>query len=84
MNSPMHRFVRKLVSFLVQYKKTVVATAVVILSVSVFGMTKVKNLFFPDFDYNQFVVECFFPSETSADAVRDHLMEMSEMLEKEP
>ena len=84
MNSPMHRFVRKLVSFLVQYKKTVVGTAVVILLASAFGMTKVKNLFFPDLDYNQFVVECFFPAETSSDAVRDHLMEMSEMLEKYP
>ena len=84
MNSPMHRFVRKLVSFLVQYKKTVVGTAVVILLASAFGMTKVKNLFFPDLDYSQFVVECFFPAETSADAVRDHLLEMSEMLEKDP
>lgn len=84
MNSPMHRAVRKLVSFLVQYKKTVVGTAVVILLASAFGMTKVKNLFFPDLDYNQFVVECFFPAETSPDAVRDHLMEMSEMLEKDP
>ena len=47
-------------------------------------MTKVKNLFFPDFDYKQFVVECFLPSATDADVVRDRLLEMSDRLSGNP
>ncbi len=84
MNSPLHLVVKRVVSFLVGYKKSTVAVAVTLLLLCAFGMTNVKNLFFPDFDYNQFVVECFFPAETSPDAVRGHLMEMTRMLENEP
>ena len=84
MNSPLHLAVKRVVSFLVGYKKSTVAVAVTLLLLCAFGMTNVKNLFFPDFDYNQFVVECFFPAETSPDAVRAHLMEMTQMLENEP
>ena len=84
MNSPLHLVVKRLVAFLIGHKKSTVAAAAALLLSCAFGMTKVKNLFFPDFDYNQFVVECFFPAETSPDAVRTHLMEMTRMLENEP
>ena len=47
-------------------------------------MTKVKNLFFPDFDYKQFVVECYMPAQTDPDKVRDNLLEMSALLKKNP
>ena len=47
-------------------------------------MTKVKNLFFPDFDYKQFVVECFFPSAADANVVRDKLLQMSDDISKNP
>ncbi|MGV8135004.1 MAG: hypothetical protein AB2L20_07300 [Mangrovibacterium sp.] len=53
-----------------------------LLVLCIFGMTRVKNLFFPDFNYKQFVVECFFPSAADADKVRDQLLEMSDLLEK--
>ena len=84
MNSPLHLVVKRIVSFLIGHKKSTVVAAVTLLLSCAFGMTKVRNLFFPDFDYNQFVVECFFPAETSPDAVRTHLMEMTQMLENEP
>ena len=84
MNSPVHRFVRRAIGFLISYKKTTIAVAFSLLALCIFGMTKVKNLFFPDFDYKQFVVECFFPSETDADKVRDRLLEMSDRLEENP
>ncbi len=84
MNSPVHRTVRKWVSALVDHKKATVIVAAAVLAVCVAGITKVKNLFFPDFDYNQFVVECFFPEGTSADSVRDKLLSMQEMLEDSP
>ncbi len=84
MNSPVHRTIRKTLSVLVAHKAITIVIAVVMLSASILGIFKVKNLFFPDFDYNQFVVECFFPVQTSPDAVRDHLEEMRVMLKDTP
>ena len=80
MNSPVHQFVRNTISNLIEYKKTTIGIAFAILILCFAGMNKVKNLFFPDFDYKQYVVECFFPSATSPDVVRDKLLEMSNLL----
>ena len=84
MNSPVHRFIRRTITFLIGYKRTTIIASFTLLALSIFGMTKVKNLFFPDFDYKQFVVECFFPSATDADVVRDKLLDMSKQLSKNP
>ena len=81
MNSPMHRFVRKTIAFVINYKSVTISMAFVLLLLSFWGMSYVKNLFFPDFDYNQFVVECFYPSQTSPDKVRHDIIEMSHLLE---
>jgi multidrug efflux pump subunit AcrB len=80
MNSPMHRLVRKLVAFVVGHKTMSFVSAIVILGICMAGMSKVKNLFFPDFDYKQFVVECYFPPQTNPDEVRDRLLAMSDTL----
>lgn len=84
MNSPVHRFIRRAIGFLVGYKKTTIVVAFSLLGFCIFGMAKVKNLFFPDFDYKQFVVECFFPAATDAGVVRDRLLEMSDRLSDNP
>ncbi len=78
------RFVRKAIGVLIERKAVTVVIAVALLVLSAFGMTKVKNLFFPDFEYKQFVVECFFPSATDASTVRDRMIEMSNMLSENP
>lgn len=83
-HSPIHRFIRRTISLLVEYKKTTLATAFILLALCIFGMTKVKNLFFPDFDYKQFIVEYFLPSQTDPDRVREDLLEMSALLKKNP
>lgn len=83
-HSPIHRFIRRTISLLVEYKKTTLATAFILLALCIFGMTKVKNLFFPDFDYKQFIVEYFLPSQTDPDRVRKDLWEMSALLKKNP
>ena len=57
MNSPVHRVVRRTIALLIDRKRTTIVAAFGVLSLCIFGMTKVKNLFFPDFDYKQFVVE---------------------------
>lgn len=84
MNSPVHRAVRRIISFLIGYRKTALVAAFVLLGLCIFGMTRVKNLFFPDFEYKQFVVECFFPSATDAAVVRDRLLEMGDYLSADP
>lgn len=83
-HSPIHRFIRRTISLLVEYKKTTRATAFILLALCIFGMTKVKNLFFPDFDYKQFIVEYFLPSQTDPDRVRKDLLEISALLKKNP
>ncbi len=84
MNSPVHRFVRRCVVTVVKHKTISFVTAMLILGVCVVGMGKVKNLFFPDFEYKQFVVECYFPAQTDPDVVRDRLLAMSDTLNKNP
>ena len=83
-HSPIHRFIRRTISLLVEYKKTTLTTAFILLACCIFGMTKVKNLFFPDFDYKQFIVEYFLPSQTDPDRVRKDLLEMSALLKENP
>lgn len=80
MNSPVHAFIRRSISFLIGHKRSTIIVAFAVLLLCFFGMTRVKNLFFSDFDYKQYVVECFFPADTNADEVRDRLLEMSAKL----
>ncbi len=84
MNSPVHRFVRNAIARLIDHKKTTLAVALAALLLSVWGMTKVKNLFFPDFDYRQFIVECYMPSQTDPNKVRDELLDMGALFRKNP
>ncbi len=84
MNSPVHRFVRRTIGWLIGRKCATIVVAFGLLVLCILGMTRVKNLFFPDFDYKQFVVECFFPSAADADTVCDRLLEMGAQLERNP
>ena len=84
MNSPVHRFIRRSISVLIEYKRFTIATAFVVLVACIFGMTKVKNLFFPDFDYKQFIVEYYLPQQSSPDRVKHDLLEMSDLLLQNP
>ncbi len=83
MNSPLHKAVRKMVKSLIRHKWVVLTASVVFLGVCVYGMTKVKNMFFPDFDYKQFVVECYFPPETPVERTEAEMKRMSRMVEAE-
>ena len=84
MNSPVHRLVRRTVAVLIAHRAATLTVAVAVLAVCVFGMTRVKNLFFPDFDYKQFVVEYFLPAQSSSDRVKKDLQEMTRLLEQNP
>ena len=84
LNSPVHRFIRRTIGTLINHRKLTLGIAGIVLAVCIFGMTKVKNLFFPDFDYRQFVIEYYLPSQSSPDQVRHDLLEISDWLRENP
>lgn len=73
-----NRIILRLLHWLIGHKTISVLSAIAILIISAMGMTKVKNVFFPDFDYSQFVMECYFPQQSDADSVRARILELSE------
>jgi multidrug efflux pump subunit AcrB len=80
----MQRVTRSIITKLIEWKKTTVLVAILTLVLSGMLMGKVKNLFFPDFSYKQFVVEYFAPDQTSPDQIRKDLLHMSEVVGKNP
>lgn len=80
----LQRLVQKLVIILIRHKWISVGMAVVILGVAMWGMTQVKNVFFPDFNYEQFVVECTFPMESNPDQLRERMFLLSDTISADP
>lgn len=80
----MNKLVRKTVIKLVDHKKVSVCIAILALAVANIAFSKVKNLFFPDFDYRQFVIEYQLPEEAGPDRVRHDLMEITDLLQQNP
>lgn len=81
--NPIQRLVQKLVVVLIKHKWISVATAVLILGLSGWSILCLRNVFFPDFDYDQFVVECTFPSESNPDWIREKMFLLSDTLKAE-
>lgn len=75
-----HQMVRKTLNVLIGHKTVTIIAAVALLTVSGLGALKVKNLFFPDFDYKQFVVEYQLPDQTSPDRVQHDLLEITDSM----
>lgn len=84
LNSPMHRWLRRAIDWLMRYRTWVLSGACTLLILCGVGMTKVKNVFFPDFDYKQFIVECYFPSQTSPESTQQQLLKMGHELSANP
>ena len=77
-------FIRKLIGKLIDYRYATICVMVALLIVCGLGFSKVKQVFFPDFDYGQFVVEYYLPDQTSPDRVREDLLKMTDTLLKNP
>ncbi len=71
---------RQTIHTILSHRFISIGIATFALLLSIFGFTKLRNVFFPDFKYGQFVIECFWPDETSADLVRDNLLEITNKL----
>lgn len=74
----LQRIIRRIVVFLIDHKWVSVSIAAAILIVSGMSMQYLRNVFFPDFDYDQFVVECTFPGESNPDDVRDRMLQLTD------
>lgn len=79
-----HDWIRRVLTALIGHKGISFAAAIVILALSVWGFLQIKVLFFPDFEYNQVIVECFWPEQTSPNAVRDNLLQMTKTARQVP
>lgn len=78
--NPIQRVIRRIVIYLIDHKWVSVGIATVILVVSCLSMQKLRNVFFPDFEYDQFVVECTFPGESNPDNVRERMLLLSDSI----
>ena len=80
---PLNRFekwVKKIVEFLIGHKWLTISCAVFLLAGAGGGILLVKNVFFPDFNYDQFVIECYYPPESHPETVRDRMFELSDSI----
>ena len=77
-----YHVVRNTVAWITSHRVLSISAFVVALLGGVCCLGFVKNLFFPDFDYKQFVVEYTLPPQSSPDKVRDDLLSISDTLQK--
>ncbi len=79
----MQRWMRKTLNVVMNHRLTSLVVAVVLLILSIVGFRFVKMMFFPDFEYSQCVVECFWPEPTNAGQVKQYLLDMTDELLKD-
>ena len=77
------KVVKKIVEYLIRHKGLAVTAAVFLLACAGGGVFLIKNVFFPDFNYDQFVVECYYPPESNPEYVRERMFELSDSIMKE-
>ncbi len=75
-----YRIVRNVVTLITNHRIISICIFIAALFGGMFCLGHVKNLFFPDFEYKQFVVEYSLPAQSSPDKVRDDLLEISDAL----
>ena len=73
-----YRTVEKIIIFLIGHKTISLIAALAILFAAGYSMKFVRKIFFPDFDYKQFVLECYFPPQSDPDAVTERMLELSD------
>ena len=74
------RVVKRIIEYLIGHKIMAVTAAVILLGCAGGGVLMVKNVFFPDFNYDQFVLECYYPPESNPEAVKKRMFELSDSI----
>ena len=83
---PLNRFekvVKRIVEYLIRHKWLTVSFSVFLLAGAGGAILLVKNVFFPDFNYDQFVIECYYPPESDPETVRGRMFELSDSIKKD-
>ncbi len=76
-----YRAMHKALHWLIGHRAIALTGATLLLLLAATGIMKLRIVFFPDFDYKQFVVECYFPSTTDADSVNARIRQMADSVE---
>lgn len=78
------KYVKNIVEWLIGHKVVTVVIAILLLAAAGSSVLLVKNVFFPDFDYDQFVMECYYPPESNPESVRERMFELSDSIMADP
>lgn len=76
-----YRLMKRALEWLLAHKAVAFTGASVLLAAAMAGIMSLRIVFFPDFDYRQFVVECYFPAGSDADSVDRRIREMADTIE---
>lgn len=78
--SKFEKWVKGIVEFLIHHKWVTITVAVILLAGAGSAVLLVRNVFFPDFNYDQFVVECYYPAESNPETVRARMFQLSDSI----
>lgn len=73
-----YRVMRSILQAILGHKAIATLCAIGMLVLAYVGIGKVRSIFFPDFDYKQFLVECYFPENTDVNQVEKRILEMAD------
>lgn len=79
-----YKAMHKMLRWLLGHRFISFAAALLLLGLAGIGVTKLRIVFFPDFDYKQFVVECYFPTTDDADRVDARIRAMADSVAAMP
>ena len=79
----MQKAIRSVIATLIDYKRLTIVCAVALLALCGWGFTQLRRVFFPDFDYGQFVIEYYLPPQSSPDRTRADLLALTDELLKD-
>lgn len=77
-NGKIYRAMRRALEWLLGHKAVAFIGAFILLAAAALGIIKLRVVFFPDFNYNQFVVECYFPASSNVDTVNARIRQMAD------
>lgn len=80
----LNRQISRLLKWLLAHKTISISAAAGVIILASIGMSNVRQVFFPDFDYGQFIVECYFAPEADADKVRDRILALADSAKRQP
>lgn len=83
-DSALYRYFGNLLHFGLRHRLTALATALILLGLSIWGYGYLRHGFFPDMVYDQLYIEYKLPEGTNSDRVADDLREMEAYLKTRP